>query len=141
MAASPRAKRDEFTEAQKNWALSSNYQWLKRRWPGKFDGCGPFYICDECQYVSNNRLDFALDHVLPCAQRGTRDRHPIEVRKRLYEGDTELLYQTGMNIQVLCAGCNGAKLGGAFVPPRSGYAYTRHAQDRNPDHMYSGIPL
>lgn len=132
--------RDEFTDAQIRWALETNAADVASRWPDDFRNQPPHYICEECGFVSPHRRDFEIDHVLPCAQGGTRDRHPLEIRQRLYEGDTALLYETGMNIRVLCRGCNQGKKAEAFVPGRCGYAFTRHSEDCNPDHKYSGIP-
>jgi hypothetical protein len=136
------AQRDEFAERQIAAALAENAQSVADRWRDEFRGGPPHYICEECSFVSPNRQDFHLDHVIACATGGTNDRHSAEIVERLMGSnpDPAYIYQIGLNIRVLCAGCNLTRGKKTFVPTGRGYAYTRHGEDLNPDHIYSGVP-
>jgi hypothetical protein len=132
--------RDEFTRSQIRQALEQSAAWVRRRWPEDFNGKSPNYMCEECKFVSDQRSHFEIDHLLACAQGGTRNPMSDETLQAIASGDVAALYQAGVNERVLCVGCNQAKKARTFVPPGAGYAYRFHEWDRNPDHIYQGPP-
>jgi len=135
------ADRDNFTRAQREQLLQLNADAVRRRWPTELTSGGPYYMCENCAYVDNVVSIFEIDHVVPCARGGqATTRLPEDHVRDILAGDVARLYEIGVNSMVLCRGCNRAKLAGQFVPSGSGYAYTRHHDDKNPDHRYSGPP-
>ena len=132
--------RDEYTKAQKREILKSNADMVRRRWPSDFAGQLPHYMCEHCYFVHDHRAYFQVDHVFPCKEGGKADRMREDQIRDILNGDIDLLYKIGVNSMVLCTGCNQGKKAKPFVPPGAGYAYKRHAEDKNPDHRYAGPP-
>ncbi len=50
-----------------------------------------------------------------------------------------------LNDQLLCIGCNQGKKSKGMrpdeIPAGCGFAYRRHDDDHNPDHLYGGAPV
>ena len=132
--------RNEFTEAQIWTALEVNAAAVVSRWRLEFSGKPAHYLCEECEFVSDQRIFFQVDHVVPCARGGTADRVSQEVLEAIEKGSVAALYQAGVNHRILCEGCNQAKKARQFIPPGSGFAYRRPQWDRNPDHLFHGPP-
>jgi hypothetical protein len=132
--------RDEFTPAQKQKILELNAENVRLRWPSDFTGQPPHYMCEHCYFVSDTRKYFQIDHIFPCKEGGKADRMREDQIRDILSGNIALLYQLGVNSMVLCDGCNQGKKAKQFVPPGAGYAYKRHAEDKNPDHRYAGPP-
>jgi len=134
--------RDEFTPRQKRQTLEANAAEVRRRFPDLASFPQPFYQCDECGFISDQRGFFQVDHIWACANGGTSNRHvaSASLLQRMQAGELEAYLIHGVNAQVLCVGCNQAKKARQFVPPGSGYAYRYPEWDRNPDHIYSGPP-
>jgi hypothetical protein len=150
---SGRSPGNEFTDMERRLAYESNSELLKRQFPdtAAFQNL-PHYICESCEFVSKSRSDFNIDHVVPVAEGGTRNRVGRQVNAQLHNaqridagGDEigaaiALLFKVGNNAGVLCTECNNRKSALLYVPAGSGLAYTRHADDLNPAHMVSGPP-
>jgi len=132
--------RDEFTTQQVRIALEQSAESVVRRWRSDFMGKGTHYICDECDFVSDRRSHFEVDHVVPCARGGGRNLLPGQTLEAIEQGSVEALFAAGVNERVLCVGCNQAKKERQFVPPGAGYAFRFPELDRNPDHVYGGPP-
>ena len=132
--------RDNFTKKEVAEALQANAAMAAKKWRGDLTGAGPHYVCEVCQFVSNDKNAFQVDHVHPCAEGGTRNRWTAEQLAQAAAGDIELAYRLGVNHMVLCFGCNQAKKARKFVPPGAGWAYRMHHLDLNPDHIYNGPP-
>jgi hypothetical protein len=137
-----------FTENDKKWFLENSWMDIQRRWPNDFKkGMPPHYMCEYCGFISFNRDDFEIDHVLPKKQGGTRNPYQHARTTERSWGKEPLVYidpaaiiVAGQNGQVLCAGCNQAKKANTFVPDGKGFAYTRIDEDLNPDNRYQGPP-
>ena len=136
------ADRQEFSKAQKNAAKDRNAEDVAQRWPEEFKGKEKHYMCEECGFVGTNREEFHADHVVACASGGSNDRHSEEIVERMSGSnpDPAFIFQTGVNIRVLCEGCNLARWKHTFVPSGRGFAYSRPGDDLNPDHLYAGVP-
>lgn len=135
-------KRDNFSRSHRETLLRFNADDVRRRWPGEFGPEGRYYMCENCGFVCNEARMFDIDHVVPCARGGKAKTRLTEDHLRdILAGDVGRLYEVGVNSMVLCRGCNRSKLAGQFVPVGSGYARTRHHEDKNPDHRYSGPPM
>lgn len=136
-----RAPRDEFTARQKRTALEANASEVLSRWRSEFLHKPAHYMCEECRFVSTDRSQFEVDHVLPCASGGTRDRPDPSPGGMSDEKQLAALYRAGVNRRVLCRGCNQGKKAQQFIPPGAGYAYRRPEDDLNPDHLFHGRPV
>lgn len=132
--------RDEFTSQQVRIALEQSAAAVVRRWRSEFMGKGTHYICDECNFVSDRRSHFQVDHVVPCARGGGKNLLPGGTLEAIDQGSVEALFAAGVNERVLCVGCNQAKKERQFIPPGAGYAFRFSERDRNPDHIYGGAP-
>jgi hypothetical protein len=132
--------RDEFTARQVRIALEQSAEWVARRWRADFTGKGTHYICEECDFVSDQRSHFEVDHVVPCARGGGKNLLSGETLEAIDRGRVEALFAAGVNERVLCVGCNQAKKAREFIPPGAGYAFRFPEWDRNPDHIYAGAP-
>jgi HNH endonuclease len=137
-----------FTEKDIEWFLEDNWRYIRRRWPDQFKkGMPPHYICEVCGFISSNRDDFEIDHVVPKAKGGTRNPYQNARTTEKSWGrepqvypDPAVITAEGQNGEVLCAGCNQAKKAKYFVPDGKGFAYTRIDEDLNPDNNYQGPP-
>jgi 5-methylcytosine-specific restriction endonuclease McrA len=132
-----------FTKKDKEFFLADNWKEVQRRWRSDFnENMQPHYICECCGFISANRDDFDVDHVIPIARGGTRNRYqnarttewPGEETSKDYPDHATILKE-GQNAQILCKGCNLGKLSKYFVPDGKGYAYTEHDRDLNPDNL------
>ena len=133
--------RDNFAKEQKQNEYDSSWDSVKSKWPtDSLLHSTPHYLCIGCGFVSDNRSLFNIDHVYPCKLGGSNNKFAASVNSKLLAGDLSVLEQVGWNAQVLCKGCNGSKGSKEFVPTGAGYAYTRHDEDKNPDHCYHGRP-
>jgi 5-methylcytosine-specific restriction endonuclease McrA len=137
-----------FTEKDIDWFLEDNWRYILRRWRDHFNkGMRPHYLCENCGFISSSRQDFEVDHVLPKAQGGTRNRYQNarttektwDREPQIYP-DPALIVVEGQNAEVLCRGCNQGKKDKYFVPDGKGFAYTRIDEDLNPDNRYHGPP-
>jgi hypothetical protein len=134
-------KRDNFSTSQKidEYALSAIS--VQHKWPTDSQlHSAPHFICVGCNFVSDDKNLFNIDHVYPCALGGSNNKFSKKVWNKLLRGDLNLFHQVGWNAQVLCKGCNGSKGRKEFIPSGVGYAYTKHDKDKNPDHCYHGKP-
>jgi hypothetical protein len=132
--------RDNFTDTQIENAREFNAELAAAKWGSELAGAGPHWVCEVCQFVSNVRQHFQVDHIHPCAEGGTRNEWTAEQMGQAMAGDIELIHRLGVNHMVLCFGCNQAKKARQFVPPGAGWAYRMHHLDLNPDHIYNGPP-
>jgi hypothetical protein len=138
----------KFTENDKKWFLENSWMEIQRRWPNDFNKqMPPHYMCEFCGFISSNRDDFEIDHVLPKAQGGTRNPYQHSKTTERSWGkepqnyfDPAAIIAAGQNAQVLCVGCNQAKKANTFVPDGKGFAYSRIDEDLNPDNRYQGPP-
>lgn len=143
----------EFTEMERRLAFENNSVLLAKQFPDSvLFKKHPHYICESCGFVSNSKSDFNIDHVFPVAEGGTRNRVGKAVNRQLRDAQgpeaseaeidaaIALLFKVGNNAAVLCTECNNRKSDLLYVPDDCGLAYTRHAEDRNPDHIASGPP-
>jgi hypothetical protein len=118
MAAAPGVP---FNRAQRQQILYRNWQdWVLATWKDEFRKRPPHYLCEQCRFVHwDAEQFFDVDHVQPFVRGGSN---------------------FAMNARVLCRGCNRARHDRQFIIPGSGYAYTKHNVDCNPDHLYHGAP-
>ena len=129
-----------FTPQQIQQAFDLNAAEVVRRWRDEFSGKPPHWMCEHCEFVSDDRADFEVDHVLPRARGGTRNLVTPAAAQAIGVGNLEALHQVGDNSKVLCGGCNQAKKARQFIPSGAGYAYRLPERNRNPDHLYYGRP-
>jgi hypothetical protein len=149
------AVRDNFTLRQKQAALAVNAWEVKSRWRTVFgDLPDPYYICEHCRFVSADRKYFEVDHIVSCKAGGNANRETleritaleIELQRPLDQQGIAVIMSANLNDQVLCVGCNQGKKSMGHgqmpdeIPQGCGYAYRRHEEDKNPDHMYAGPP-
>jgi hypothetical protein len=147
--------RDNFSPSQKQAALTLSALEVRRRWRDDFrTRPGIFYMCANCEFVSDNRSYFQVDHMVSCLQGGTANRESLErvsaieeeLKRPIDKLNMELIMSANLNDQVLCTGCNQGKksLGVGdtpdTIPQGCGYAYRLHEEDANPDHIYAGAP-
>jgi hypothetical protein len=129
-----------FTPSEIQNALDLNAADVVRRWRSEFASRPPHWMCENCGFVSDDRGDFEVDHILPQARGGTGNVVSQSQGQEIGAGSLETLYQVGDNRMVLCGGCNQAKKARQFIPPGAGYAYRFPERNRNPDHLYYGRP-
>lgn len=147
------AKRDNFTPRQKEATLAASANEVKLLWPDRFrNDPVPHYICAHCRFVSPDRGIFEIDHIVACKEGGNANRESLqrltglqaELDRPLDRQDIAILMAANLNDQLLCIGCNQGKKSKGMrpdeIPAGCGYAYRRHEDDTNPDHIYSGAP-
>jgi|SRR5579863_5179404 len=146
--------RDNFSETQRRATFAASANHVKLLWPGDFrNSPTDFYMCAHCRFVSSDPSHFEVDHIVSCLEGGTANRMRLdqitrlqgEVNLPLDRQDIGILMAANLNDQLLCIGCNQGKKSKGMrpdeIPAGCGFAYRRHDDDRNPDHVYSGAPV
>jgi hypothetical protein len=146
-------KRDNFSETQKKTALQLSANHVRLLWPTEFKNSPTdHYMCAHCRFVNSDKDLFEVDHIVSCLEGGNANRERLdritrlqaEVSVPLDRQDIGLLMSANLNDQLLCIGCNQGKKSKGMrpdgIPAGCGYAYRRHEEDMNPDHIYSGPP-
>src|SRR5438105_1364646 len=95
-----------FTPNEIQNALDLNAAEVVRRWRSEFASRPPHWMCENCGFVSDDRGDFEVDHILPQARGGTGNVVSQSQGQEIGAGSLETLYQVGDNRMVLCGGCN-----------------------------------
>lgn len=147
------AKRDNFSKWQRDATLAASAQEVRLLWPDDFGDAQPaHFICAHCRFVNADAKLFEVDHMVSCAEGGTANREmasrivalQAELSRTLDKQDIGVLMTANFNDQLLCHGCNqGKKSKGSRadeIPAGCGFAYRRHDDDKNPEHMYAGAP-
>ncbi len=146
-------KRDNFSETQREATFRASANHVRLLWPGDFkDSPADHYMCAHCRFVHSDRNLFEVDHIVSCLEGGNANRERLdritrlqtEVSLPLDRQDIGILMAANLNDQLLCIGCNQGKKSKGMrpdeIPAGCGYAYRRHDDDMNPDHLYSGPP-
>jgi hypothetical protein len=146
-------KRDNFNDTQKKTALKLSANHVRLLWPAEFKNLPTdHYMCAHCRFVSSDKNLFEVDHIVSCLEGGNANREHLgritrlqaEVSVPLDRQDIGLLMSANLNDQLLCIGCNQGKKSKGMrpddIPSGCGYAYRRHEEDMNPDHIFSGPP-
>jgi hypothetical protein len=147
------ANRDNFTRWQRDVTLAVSAREVLVRWPDDFRNVpGTYYMCAHCRFVSNNATYFEVDHMVSCEHGGNANRETLvrianlqaQVNLPLDQQDIQVLMSANLNDQLLCHGCNQGKKSRGMrpddIPAGCGFAYRRHDDDMNPDHIYNGPP-
>jgi hypothetical protein len=138
---------EEFTKVRIEAELKLSADEVQRKWRSDFAGKDPHYMCAHCQFVSSKRSEFGVDHVWDIQHGGKADRWTKqEIDGILASNDPQALYEKGINSMLLCNGCNQGKNrkfdnAPGNIPKCVGFAYTKHDEDMNPDHIYGGRPI
>jgi len=145
--------RDNFSNTQRDatFAVSANH--VKLLWPDEFRNCGTdYYMCAHYRFVSADKSLFEVDHMVSCLEGGNANRMRLdkitslqrELNQPLDRQDIGILMTANLNDQLLCIGCNQGKKSKGLrpdeIPAGCGFAYRRHDDDKNPDHIYGGPP-
>ncbi|HEY1983910.1 MAG TPA: hypothetical protein VGG85_00790 [Terracidiphilus sp.] len=147
------ANRDNFTNWQRDVTFAVSAREVRLRWREDFrNRAGDYYMCAHCRFVSDNRAYFEVDHLVSCEHGGNANRETLQkiadlqaqLERPLDRQDLGVLVSANLNDQLLCHGCNQGKKSKGMrpddVPAGCGFAYRRHEEDLNPDHIHNGVP-
>jgi hypothetical protein len=145
--------RDNFSESQRTATFKASANHVKLLWPDDFNNSPiEYYMCAHCRFVNSDAKLFEVDHIVSCKEGGNANREKLaqitrlqnEVNLPLDRQDIGILMAANLNDQLLCIGCNQGKKSKGMrpdeIPAGCGFAYRRHDDDKNPDHVYSGPP-
>ena len=146
-------KRDNFTRGQRDATFKASADEVRLLWRRDFGNSPtPHYMCAHCRFVHTDAGLFEVDYIVSCKEGGSPNREKLdrivrlqaEVDKPLDQQDVGVLMSANLNDQLLCIGCNQGKKSVGMrpdeIPAGCGFAYRRHEEDMNPDHMYGGAP-
>ena len=147
------SRRDNFSKSQRTATFKASANHVRLLWRDDFrNSIVDYYMCAHCRFVSSDATLFEVDHIVSCKEGGSANREKLEQITRLQNEvslpldrqDIGILMAANLNDQLLCIGCNQGKKSKGMrpdeIPAGCGFAYRRHDDDRNPDHVYSGPP-
>ncbi|HWC98170.1 MAG TPA: hypothetical protein VG456_15525 [Candidatus Sulfopaludibacter sp.] len=146
-------QRDNFTQGQKAATFAASGDEVKLLWRDEFRNAPVLhYMCAHCRFVHSDKSLFEVDHIVSCLEGGSANRERLdriarlqaEVALPLDRQDIGVLMSANLNNQLLCHGCNQGKKSKGMrpdeIPAGCGFAYRRHDDDMNPDHIDGGAP-
>jgi hypothetical protein len=146
-------KRDNFSVWQKQVTFDASANEVRLLWPDTFQNApAAHFICAHCRFVNSDQAMFEVDHIVSCKEGGNANRESVErvtqlqaqANRPLDQQDIGILMSANFNDQLLCIGCNQGKKSKGMrpdeIPAGCGYAYQKHDEDMNPDHIYGGRP-